>query len=318
MQFCLTAALQRRARSCFGQAPARSARRCPKLLEQGQGRSQRDPVAWATGPQAQIRCQKTGPSRGPKNGAAKWTQLPQYSLELDCRGETATPKLGPFGGPRFGVANSSIFGLNPALSRLLHSGDSGPQTDTQRGKINLRRQLSCGSDQHERNVHSCSSASLQHYKDERAVASDKPPRAQHDAAQSYWNKGRGAADEIRLLGPTGSNSVPKGPSRGPKNGAAKWTQLPQYSLELSWRGETATQNWGRLAALVLGSRILLCLGSIPRFPDCYTQATLAHRQALNVERSITENHDLRSFLVEAINMKETCTGEAHTREARIA
>ena len=33
LQFCLTAALQRRACSCFGQAPARSARRCPKLLE---------------------------------------------------------------------------------------------------------------------------------------------------------------------------------------------------------------------------------------------------------------------------------------------
>ena len=65
------------------------------------------------------------------------------------------------------------------------------------------------------------------------------------------------------------------------------------------------QNWGRLATPVLGSRILLFLGSIPRFPDCYTQATLAHRQALNVERSITENHDLRGQL--------SCGSDQHER-----
>ena len=56
-----------------------------------------------------MQCQKTGPSRGPKNGAAKWTQLPQHNLELNWGGETATPKLGPFGDPSFGVVNSLFF-----------------------------------------------------------------------------------------------------------------------------------------------------------------------------------------------------------------
>ena len=117
LQFCLTAALQRRVCSCFGQAPVRSARRrCAaneiQLLE------------------------PTGSNSVPKNGAVsrfqKWCremdQLPQHNLELNWRRKTATPKLGPFGDPSFGVANSFIFGLN--LSRLHTPGDSGPQTST--------------------------------------------------------------------------------------------------------------------------------------------------------------------------------------------
>lgn len=96
------------------------------------------------GPQAQIWCQKTGPSRGPKNGAAKWTQLPQHHLELNWGGETATPKLEPFGDPVLGSRILLFFGLNPALSRLLHSGDSGPQTSME-GSItenhDLRRHI---------------------------------------------------------------------------------------------------------------------------------------------------------------------------------
>ena len=127
LQFCLTAALQRRACSCFGQAPARSARRCPKLLEKGQARS------GCLRPRLKFKGQKNGPSRGPKNGAAKWTQLPQYNLELDWGGVKLRPQnwgrlAAPVLGPRILVFL--------ALSRLLHSGDSGPQTSTQRGKSN--------------------------------------------------------------------------------------------------------------------------------------------------------------------------------------
>ena len=43
------------------------------------------------------------------------------------------------------------------------------------------------------------------------------------------------------------------------------------------------------------------------FPDCYTQATLAHRQAPNVEKAMRTTTSAGSFLVEVINMRETCT-----------
>ena len=59
LQFCLTAALQR-------QLPRAQHDAAPKLLEQGQGRSRRDSVAWAHGLKSGP---KNGPSYGPKIGA---------------------------------------------------------------------------------------------------------------------------------------------------------------------------------------------------------------------------------------------------------
>ena len=157
MQVCLTAALQRRACSCFGQAPA-PARRCPKLLEKGQARS------GCLRPQAQIQ----GPKKRAVSRPQKWGREmdPALARQFGTRlggGETATPKLGPFGGRK--IREFFYF---------------------------------CG------------------------------------------------------------------------------------------------------------------------FPDCYTQATLAHRQAPNVEKAMRTTTSAGSFLVEVINMRETCTGEAHTHEARIA
>ena len=72
------------------------------------------------------------------------------------------------------------------------------------------------------------------------------------------------------------------------------------------------QNWGRLAApKFANSSIFVAFQTA-------TQATLAHRQAPNVEKAMRTTTSAGSFLVEVINMRETCTGEAHTHEARIA
>ena len=148
LQVCLTAALQRRACSCFGQAPA--ARRCPKLLEKGQARSGcLRPQAQIQGPKkrAVSRPQKWGREMDPAPAIQFGTRLGGVKLRPQNWGRLAAPNLGP-----------RIL-LFLGLSRLLHSGDSGPQTSPQRGKSNytenhdLRRQLSCGSDQHERNLH---------------------------------------------------------------------------------------------------------------------------------------------------------------------
>ena len=104
LQFCLTAALQRRACSCFGQAPARSPRRCPKLLEKGQARS------GCLRPQAQIQGPKKRAVSRPQKWGREMDPAPAVQFGTRLGGETATPKLGPFGGPSFGAANSSIFG----------------------------------------------------------------------------------------------------------------------------------------------------------------------------------------------------------------
>ena len=138
LQFCRTAALQRRACSCFGQAPARSARRYPKLLEKGQPRS------GCLRPQAQI--------QGPKKRAVSRPQ--KWGREMD---PSPTIQFGT----QATLAHRQALNVERAITK----------------NHDLRRQLSCGSDQHERNLHSITN--------ERAAASDKPPHAQRDAAQSY-------------------------------------------------------------------------------------------------------------------------------------
>ena len=69
-----------------------------------------------------------------------------------------TPKLGPFGGPNFGAANSAVFEPKSVLSSLLHAIPAHKrQAFSAERSISenhdLHRQLSCGRDQHERNGH---------------------------------------------------------------------------------------------------------------------------------------------------------------------
>ena len=65
------------------------------------------------------------------------------------------------------------------------------------------------------------------YKDERAAASDKPPCAQHDAAQKLLEQGQGRSQRDRCQGPRAQIRGQKpGPSRSPKKEAATWTRLP--------------------------------------------------------------------------------------------
>ena len=117
LQFCLTAALQRRACSCFGQAPTRSARRCPKLPEKGQARS------GCLRPQAQI--------QGPKKRAVSRPQ--KWGREMD-----------PAPAIQFGTR---LGGVKPPHRQALNVERAITENH------NLRKQLSCGSDQHERNLH---------------------------------------------------------------------------------------------------------------------------------------------------------------------
>ena len=90
---------------------------------------------------------------GAKNGAVsrpqKWGRemdpVPVIQFEIKYRGcETATPKLGPPGGPNFGAANSSIFRL--ISSRAFHSGPTDKCSKRKPENHDRRRQLSGGRD----------------------------------------------------------------------------------------------------------------------------------------------------------------------------
>ena len=71
------------------------------------------------------------------------------------------------------------------------------------------------------------------------------------------------------------------------------------------------QNWGHLAAPILGPRILLFLGS--SHLALSTRGPQTSAQSGNLRTTTAAG----SFVVEEINMRETCTGEALAREARI-
>ena len=150
-------------------------------------------------------------------------------------------------------------------------------------------------------LHSCSSASLQDYKDAHAAASDKP-RALRMTLSKVTGTRAGA--QPTRSGCTGANSGQKtGPSRGPKNGAAKWTQFLQYNLKLNIGVvKPRPQNWGHLAAPILGPRILLFLGS--SHLALSTRGPQTSAQSGNLRTTTAAG----SFLVEEINMRETCTG----------
>ena len=165
-------------------------------------------------------------------------------------------------------------------------------------------------------LRSCSSASLQHYKDAHAAASDQPPRApcaHHDAAQSYWNKGRGAANESRLHGRKfGANKRGRlaAPKMGPRNGP----RVPAVQLGTKYGGcETATPKLSPPGGPNFGaansSIFRLNLALFTRGPQTSAQSG-----------KLRTTTSAGSFLVEVsdlVNMRETCTGEAHAREARI-
>ena len=162
-------------------------------------------------------------------------------------------------------------------------------------------------------LHSCSSASLQHYKDAHAAASDKPPRALTTTLPKV--SGTRAGAQPTRAGCTGANS-------GPKNGAVsrpqKWGremgQVPAVQLGTKYGGcATATPklsppggpNFGVANSSIFRLNLALFIGA---------QQTSAQSGKLRTTTSAG------SFLVEVsdlVNMRETCTGEAHAREARI-
>ena len=127
--------------------PTRSARRCPKLPEKGQARS------GCLRPQAQIQGPKKRAVSRPQKWGREMDPAPaiQFGTRLGGGGETATPKLGPFVWGReffyFWRFRDCYTQATMAHRQALNVERAITENH------NLRKQLSCGSDQHERNLH---------------------------------------------------------------------------------------------------------------------------------------------------------------------